>query len=287
MLLLAMLLAVASPSIQAIAARAGGTVGFAALDLASGRSLGLHQDDPFPMQSVFKLPIAIEVLRQVDEGKLDLDRAIALGPTDARDGSSGTLAIPSRPTIGELLEAMVVNSDNVACDRLLALVGGPSAVDAGIRGLGIAGITIRFSELEMGAGKRDNTSTPAAMVALLARIAHQRVGLSPGSSKRLEDLLFRTDTGPKRIKGALPAGTPVAHKTGTSRTQAGKTDATNDVGLISLPNGHRVAIAIFVHASPADEQAREETIAHLSRAAYDTFTARSLRRARGRIHQGR
>jgi beta-lactamase class A len=287
MLLLAMLLAVASPSIQAIAARAGGTVGFAALDLASGRSLGLHQDDPFPMQSVFKLPIAIEVLRQVDEGKLDLDRVIALGPADARDGSSGTLAIPSRPTIGELLEAMVVSSDNVACDRLLALVGGLRAVDAGIRGLGIAGITIRFSELEMGAGKGDNTATPVAMVALLARIARQRVGLSPVSSGRLEDLLFRVDTGPKRIKGALPAGTPVAHKTGTSRTQEGKTDATNDVGLISLPNGHRVAVAIFVHSSPADEQTREKAIAHLARAAYDTFSVRSLRRARGRTHQGR
>ena len=287
MLLLAMLLAVASPSIQAIAARADGTVGFAALDLASGRSLGLHQDDPFPMQSVFKLPIAIEVLRQVDEGKLDLDRVIALGPTDSRDGSSGTLAIPSRPTVGELLEAMVVSSDNVACDRLLALVGGPRAVDAGIRGLGIRKITIRFSELEMGAGKGDNTATPAAMVALLARIARKRVGLSPGSCKRLEDLLFRIDTGPKRIKGALPAGTPVAHKTGTSRTQEGKTDATNDVGLISLPNGHRVAVAIFVHASPADEQTREETIAHLARAAYDTFSARSPRRALDRVHQRR
>ena len=199
---------------------------------------------------------------------------IALGPADARDGLSGTIAIPSRPTVGELLEAMVVSSDNVACDRLLALVGGPRAVDAGIRGLGIAGITIRLSELEMGAGKSDNTSTPAAMVALLARIARQRVGLAPGSSKRLEDLLFRIDTGPKRIKGALPAGTPVAHKTGTSRTQEGKTDATNDVGLISLPNGHRVAVAIFVHASPADEQTREETIA-ISPAPPTTPSARA------------
>jgi beta-lactamase class A len=113
MLLLAMLLAVASPSIEAIAAQAGGTVGFTALDLASGRSLGLHQDDPFPMQSVFKLPIAIEVLRQVDAGELDLDHVIVMGPADARDGLSGMIAIPSRPTIAELLEAMVVSSDNV------------------------------------------------------------------------------------------------------------------------------------------------------------------------------
>ncbi len=168
---------------------------------------------------------------------------------------------------------MVVNSDNVACDRLLALVGGPQAVDARIRGLGIEGITIRFSEREMTAGKGDNTATPAAMVALLGRMARQGLGLLPASAKHLEDLLLQVGTGAKRIKGGLPPGTPVAHKSGTSRTQDGKTDATNDVGLISLPNGNRIAIAVFVHDSPADERTREETIAKLARAAYDTFRA--------------
>ena len=79
-------------------------------------------------------------------------------------------------------------------------------------------------------------------------------------------------TGVQRIKGALPPGTPVAHKTGTSGTQGGKTDATNDVGLITLPNGHRIAVAVFVHASPADIATRERTIARLARVAYDAFS---------------
>jgi beta-lactamase class A len=269
---IAMLLATAEPSIQAIAEPAGGTVGLAAVELASGRSLGLKQDKPFPMQSVFKLPIAIEVLRQVDEGKIALDHEILLVADDAREGVT-TIVLPSRRTVRKLLEAMVVSSDNVACDRLLALVGGPQAVDARMRGLGIAGITIRFSEREMTAGKGDNTATPAAMVALLVRMARQGLGLSPTSAKHIEDLLLQVGTGAKRIKGALPPGTPVAHKSGTSRTQAGKTDATNDVGLISLPNGNRIAIAVFVHDSPADEQTREQTIAKLARAVYDTFRA--------------
>ncbi|HEX7598405.1 MAG TPA: serine hydrolase, partial [Polyangia bacterium] len=86
-----------------------------------------------------------------------------------------------------------------------------------------------------------------------------------------EELLVQVGTGAKRIKGGLPQGTPVAHKSGTSRTQDGRTDATNDVGLISLPNGSRIAVAVFVHDSPADEPTREETIAKLARAAYDTF----------------
>jgi beta-lactamase class A len=271
MFFITMLLFAAEPSLQAIVEPAGGTVGFAAVELTSGRSLGLRQDEPFPMQSVFKLPIAIEVLRQVDKGKIALDHKILLVVDDAREGATGMIAVPSQVTVRKLLEAMVLNSDNVACDRLLALVGGPQVVDARIRGFGIKGMNIHLSEREMTAGKGDNTATPTATVALLVRMARQGLGLLPASAKYLEDLLLHVATGAKRIKGALPPGTPVAHKSGSSRTQDGKTDATNDVGLMSLPNGNRIAIAVFVHDSPADERTREETIAKLARAAYDTF----------------
>jgi beta-lactamase class A len=273
MFFVAMLLAAAEPSLAAIVEPAGGTVGFAAVELASGRTLGLNQNEPFPMQSVFKLPIAIEVLHQVDAAKIALDQEIQLVTDDAREGATGTIVVPSRTTVRKLLEAMVVSSDNVACDRLLALVGGPQAVDARMHSHGIEGITIRFSEREMTARKGDNTATPAAMVALLGAMERKWLGLLPASAKVLDDLLFQVATGAKRIKGALPPGTPVAHKSGTSRTQDGETDATNDVGLISLPNGNRIAIAVFVHDSPADEPTREETIAKLARAAYDTFLA--------------
>lgn len=258
---------------DAILAPAGGTVGFAARDLASGRSLGRRERQPFPTQSVFKLPIAIAVLQEVDAGKLDLDRVVSLGAEDARAGVAGTITVPAQRTVGELLEAMIIRSDNTACDKLLALLGGPGVVDARLRALGVDGITIRFSEKQMGAGLGDNSATPAAMVTLLEKIARQQVDLSPAGARRLEDLLLRVGTGPGRLRGALPPGTPVAHKTGTSRTQDGTTDATNDVGLISLPNGHRVAIAVFVHASPASEATREQVIARIARAVYDAFVA--------------
>jgi len=267
---LAMLLATAEPSIAAIAEPAGGMVGFAAVQLETGRTLGRNKDKLFPMQSVFKLPIAIEVLHQVDAGKIALDQEILLVADDARDGVR-TIVVPSRTTVRKLLEAMVVSSDNVACDKLLALVGGPLAVNARMRSHGIEGMTIRFSEREMTAGKGDNTATPVAMVALLGAMARKWLGLLPASAKVLDELLFQVGTGAKRIKGGLPPGTPVAHKSGSSRTRDGKTDATNDVGIITLPNGNRIAIAVFVHDSPADEPTREETIAKLARAAYDSF----------------
>ena len=70
--------------------------------------------------------------------------------------------------------------------------------------------------------------------------------------------------GQKRLKGLLPAGTAVAHKTGTSGTVKGVTAATNDIGIITLPNGKRLAIAVFVADSPADEATREGVIAKIA-----------------------
>ena len=81
------------------------------------------------------------------------------------------IAAPGRETVGRLLEAMVVDSDSTACDKLLSLIGGTAVVDAQIRKLGVEGIAIRVTEQEMLAGKGDNMATPAAMVALLAKVA--------------------------------------------------------------------------------------------------------------------
>jgi len=274
MVTLCLVLAPLSPAaLEEMVARVGGTVGFAALDLSSGQSLGWHEHESFPMQSVFKLPIAIELLHQIDEKKLDLSRVVALGPADARGGPTGTMTVPARKTIRELLEAMLITSDNVACDKLLSLLGGPRVVDARIRSFGIEQMAIRYSEQELQTGKVDNAATPAAMVALLAKIARRQVGLSAARAALLDDLLLRVKTGQQRIKGDLPPGTPVAHKTGMSDTRDGKTDATNDVGLVTLPNGHQAAVAVFIHASAADLATRERAIARLARAAYDAFSA--------------
>jgi beta-lactamase class A len=74
---------------------------------------------------------------------------------------------------------------------------------------------------------------------------------------------------PNRIKGELPAGTIVMHKSGTSDTRNGVTYATNDIGLIMLPDGRRLAIAVFITDSTADEATRDAVIARIAKAAYD------------------
>ena len=78
-----------------------------------------------------------------------------------------------------------------------------------------------------------------------------------------------TQTGPNRLRGMLPAGARVAHKTGTAGDADGITAVVNDVGIVTLPDGRRVAIAVFAKRSTRGQEAAERAIALISRAVYD------------------
>src|SRR3954469_3510023 len=110
-----------------------------------------------------------------------------------------------------------------------------------------------------------NYARPAAAIELL-RSLHEKRGLSDSSQALLLKYMTESKPGAKRLKGLLPAGTVVAHKTGTSGTDdKGMTAATNDIGIITLPNGKHVAIAVFVSDSPTDEETREGVIAKIGK----------------------
>src|SRR5207248_3433034 len=60
-----------------------------------------------------------------------------------------------------------------------------------------------------------------------------------------------------------------AHKTGTGGTQNGITSATNDIGIIILPDGRHLAVAAFVSDSAANDDTRDAIVARLVKAAWD------------------
>ena len=106
------------------------------------------------------------------------------------------------------------------------------------------------------------------MVALL-RMLSEHSPLSAEHTALLLRWMIDCPVGAKRIKGQLPAGVTVAHRTGTSGERNGVIAATNDVGLISLPDGRRLALAVFVTDSSAPAETCEATIARIARAIYD------------------
>ena len=265
-----------------IAAKSPGKIGIAATLLGSAERAGVHNQQHFPMQSVYKFPIAMAVLQLVDRGTLRLDQPVAVAKNElVPPGLHSPIrdAHPDGATLSlrEIVRFAVSESDGTASDVLLRLAGGPARVTALVRGLRIQDMVLATSEAEMARAvnvQYRNWSTPDAAVALLAAFDAGR-GLSSASHSLLERFMIHTETGLARIKGHLPAGTVVAHKTGTSGTDHGLTYATNDIGIVTLPNGRRYAIAVFVSDSTADQATRERIIADAARAAWDHWAVSS------------
>ena len=268
-----------SDQIKQIADTSKGHVGVAAILLDRFENqpiVSLNAGDHFPMQSVYKLPISMAVLKQVDEGKLSLDEKVRIAKADFVGSAAHSPIRDQNPkgtelTVADLLRFAIVESDGTASDVLMKLAGGPEQVNSYLRELAIADIVVRNTENEFSknhALQYDNWATPDAALALL-RALNERRNLSDSSQALLLRLMTESKPGAKRLKGALPAGTSVAHKTGTSGTEKGVTAATNDIGIITLPDGRKFAIAVFVSDSPADEATREGVIANISRAVWD------------------
>jgi len=228
------------------------------------------------MQSVYKLPIGMAVLQRVDEGTLKLEQLIQVTTNDFVTNMQHSPIRDAHPlgaelSVSNLLRQMVSESDGTACDVLLRLLGGPASVGGSLRKLGLTNVVVATAEKEMGQDELvqyRNWAAPEGLTRLL-RMLHEGPGLSVPSRELLLRFLTETSTGPRRIKGLLPVGTPVAHKTGSSGTVNNLARVTNDAGIVTLPDGRHVAIAVFVSDSAADEATRDAVIAKISRAAWD------------------
>lgn len=258
---------------------ASGTVGVAIAGLDDNFSLTVNNNKRFSMQSVYKFPLALAVLDRVDKGTLSLDQKIRVTKTDLRPDTWSPLrdAFPEGGDLPlrDLLAYTVSKSDNNGCDILFRLLGGTKTVETYIRGLGVKDMAIAATEEEMSKAwdvQFTNWSKPAAMLRLLTDFYRGRI-LSASSSDFLRTIMTETTTGPNRIKGLLPAGTIVAHKTGTSGTNdKGVTGAINDAGIIMLPGGKHFAIVVYVSNTTDDEQKRDAVIAQITKAVWDYYS---------------
>lgn len=286
----------------------GGKLGLAAIHLETGRTAFLHPDEAFPMASTYKVPIAVEMLRRVDAGEFALEDLVEVDAGDLSPGSGMISRLLDDPGVSlswrNLLELMLLISDNSATDLCLTAAGGGERVTARMREMGVEGIRVTRSTANLitdyvgaedlppraertratytehyervpeedreRAGRQfesdpRDTATPRGMADLLRRLWAGE-GLSPGSRDLLVDIMERCETGAGRLKGRLPEGTVVAHKTGT----IGRT--TNDVGVLTLPGGAgEVVVVAFVKESDLPIPERERAIADAARAAYDYF----------------
>lgn len=248
--------------------------GVAVLDMSTGELTEINGREDFPMQSVFKFHIAAKVLDEVDKGRLHLDQQ---AKTEASEILENTWS-PLRDEHGKkdlsirldsLLYYMVSLSDNNACDILLRRTGGPQAVNDYIRSLGITGTQIRVNEEQMHQDWETqfrNVATPVSVVEILKKF-YLREFLSGHMHDFLWAQMAHSPTGPKRLRGGVPAGTVLAHKTGTSgRNSEGMSAATHDAGIIILPDGRTYMAAVFITRSYESDEVNEKIIADIARA---------------------
>jgi len=264
--------------IEKVSLPANGRVGVAASLLENGDMFSVKGAEHFPMQGVSGLPIAMAMLQQVDAGKFKLDQKISISKHDLVPEQVHSPIRDQHPdgthlSLDELLESTISESDGTASDVLLRLVGGPASVMGYLHDLDIQGIRVEISAREAAQDKAvqdRNWATPEQTIMLL-RALQDGHGLSIASSRRLLRVMTRTPSGSELIKGDLRPGTPVAHKSGTSSAVKGFAPATNDIGIVTMPNGKHLAMAIFIADSAAAITTRNSVAAKIARLIVDSY----------------
>ena len=263
-----------------------GKVGIAVYDPARGRMMHFKGTELYPQQSVSKLWVALSALDMADAGRLDLSETAAV-----RNDDLAVFHSPIRQSVAaqgsfttsyaDFISRALTQSDNTANDMVLRRGGGPDAGFAGIRfGPGerpmqsaIAGLEWRqsyalgdtFFEVrktvphDVRAAAFDayvddpvDGASPVAIASALARLEAGDL-LSDTSTTRFLGWLGEVKSGPNRLKGGLPEGWSIAHKTGTGQVldivepgQPADQAGYNDVGILTAPDGSVYTVAVMI-----------------------------------------
>jgi len=281
---------------------AGGRLGVCVQD--SRGTACTRGTERFSLQSVMKMLVGIAVLDAVDTKGWKLEDTVVVRKADLSvfvqplaklvgDGEYKT-------TVGDLVRRGIIDSDSGAADVLVARLGGPAAVQAVLTKKGIRDVRLDRDERHLQteivglpwkveyvddktfqkaiAAEPDekkaaayaryqkdvrDTSTPQGMTDLLVKLFDGKL-LSAKSTAFVLQAMKDCATGTDRLKAGLAPGWTLAHKTGTSSSWKGMAAATNDVGVMTAPDGTKIAVAVFVGDSRASEKQRAAFIAKVS-----------------------
>jgi len=298
--------AIATLRLTAIDDNFDGIAGVAAINLDNGQRITYHANDPFPMASVYKVPIAVAFLQRVDRGEVSLDEKVTLGLEDFHAGNSPIVdeanGQPITLPLRRLFMHMVRDSDNSAVDYILAHYVSPKEVMKALHGIKVSNVDVSrpeamiigeilnegdkiatrkhyserlqaMSPAERGEGivkfwndPRD-TATPLGIAELFVKIHKHQAGLSADSEKLLLEALATSGSGPDRLRAGVPEGSTVAHKTGTMP------GSINDAGIITSPDGkHHIAIAVFTKHSRGPEKDGAKVVAAIAKTVWEQLT---------------
>ena len=257
-----------------IAQLPGAVVGVSIRDLRTGDSLDINADDSFHAASTMKVPVMIELFRQAERGWLSLEQPVLLvnqfgsivdgSPfsVDAGDDSDSLLyqRVGQRVAVRELMDRMITRSSNLATNALIALVGAQRA-NATAHELGASNIKVLRGVEDQKAfdAGLSNSTTSRDLATLLLAIETGRAA-SRNSIDAMRKILLDQEFNDE-IPAGVPAGTPVAHKTGWI------TGVLHDAAIVYPKNRAPYVLVVLTRNIPDDTVARA-LIADISRLVY-------------------
>lgn len=296
-------------NIQNVVREADLRAGVSVWHIESDTRLDVNGDEPFPMASVFKIPILAVAGQHYSQGKFDLDDRVRLEDVDKSLGSGILPYFESglQPTRRDLLTLMMIISDNTATDMVIDLLGGPQVIEDAMRQLGLPDIYFKWNckQLLRHLFPPEVADLPREeLIAWTTRHDVQRDGLAfskgpdnnVSSANDMNRLLYMIYCGELfddetrqtalgillkqqfnvRLSRFLPLGVKVAHKTGTIG------GIRNDSGIIDISDSSHVILTLFTEWDeaaywnrPAAYHQRvfevETAMGHIGRAVYDAF----------------
>ena len=247
------------------------TPSYGACIMRNGSISGINENEPFAMHSVMKFPQALYVADYLSRKGLSLDDTIVVDKEDLMQDTWSPMLKRFEGvrtfSFAELLELSLGQSDNNASELLFKYCGKPHAVEKYMRKLGFHDIHVRMTEEQMHknpAKAIENSSSPTEMVRLFEWFYHHK------DDNRYLTFIWKAmancSTGLKRIPAAISADARIVHKTGTGFPSAEGLQDMNDAGIILMPDGSHVIIAIFTTHSSS-----EAVIANITRQLLDAI----------------
>lgn len=246
------------------------SIGIAIHDFTTNTTFSIKGNDKFPMQSVFKLPIGIVALDKVDNKELSLTELIDV-PKNKLHPNTWSPIREKHPngtslTLLELLNYTIAESDNNGCDLLIEMLNGTESINKYFKDANIENINIEVNEFDLNWNSMyRNWITPMGAIDLLKKI-HKKELLSLDMHNTLWTIMTNSSTGSFRKK--IPKSVIVGNKTGSSGYKDGVSIATNDIGIMILPDGRAIAFAIFITDSYEISEVNYEIISDIAKVLF-------------------
>lgn len=251
-------------------------VGVAILGPDGQQQISINGDKAYTIMSVVKFPQALYILHLVEKGTLKLDQPVNFTAAELnrdthsplRDGSNGK---PVTVPLSKVIEYAVSVSDNIACDKLFDLGGGPAAMNKYFEEMKVKDFHTASDYKHI---KMDslfvNNATPNAMLELLKRF-NDGDFVNDSSHAFLWNIMINSPSGPNRLRGRLPETAVVAHKTGTFFSDSTNILAINDAGIVQMPDKRKFIIVVFVNNSKETPETNYRIIADISKTCWDFY----------------